>query len=277
MPEQMNLYQKLHAIMQEMDNIPKTGKHPKQGWAFHQANDIFNGARAAFIKHRVIIVPGCIPEHTTQIVERTTKSGQRGDYEQVNTRTNIVFTYTFIDIDSGEKLETAWPGESVDYDDKGTQQAGTSSMKYMLMKMFLATPDHDPDYNSIDTTTGEITAPPASNGHKPEPIPQASGSIVATHVKYIKHKTGKGAGLIYEADGIEVMDFTRDMLRQLGDEWQLTVDQWEPQNKSTAKPIKLLHPVKVTYQNVFDEKGDLAYRKAIKLENPETEPMQEAG
>lgn len=161
---EMNLYQKLHAIMQEMDNIPKSGRHPKQGWAFHQANDIFNGARSAFIKHRVIIVPGCIPEHTSQIVERVTKSGQRGDYEQVNTRTNIVFTYTFIDIDSGEKLDTAWPGESVDYDDKGTQQAGTSSMKYMLMKMFLATPDHDPDYNSVDTETGEITTPPVTAG-----------------------------------------------------------------------------------------------------------------
>ena len=138
-----SLFIKLFKIMEEMDGVPRSGKH-KQGWAFMQADDVFNGARKAFLRHRVLVIPGVLPSSVLQVEGAVSERGN------ASLRSLVVFTYTFVDVDSGQSYTTTWPGESQDYSDKGVQQAGTSSMKYMLMKMFLATPDHDPDYNSDD-------------------------------------------------------------------------------------------------------------------------------
>lgn len=155
MTDKSGLYLKLQAVMKTMDGIELKGKH-SQGWRFMRADDVFNAARASFLDEGLLIIPGVLPDTLSQREGMPNKSGS------MEYRSMFVATFTIIDSETGASIDMSWPCESSDYSDKGIQQAGTSGMKYMLMKMFLATPDHDPDYNADstpDTTSAEVEVP----------------------------------------------------------------------------------------------------------------------
>lgn len=246
------LFVKLYAIMEEMDGVPKTGKH-SQGWTFMQANDIFNGARAAFLKHRVLVIPGVLPSSMMQVEGTPNQKGNAA------LRSLCVFTYTFIDVDTGQQYMTTWPGESQDFSDKGIQQSGTSSMKYMLMKMFLATPDHDPDYNTgeappkkamTETPQGgkKAETPLSGNGQRrlggePEQADMTAVTFTAERVKYIG---GGNSAYVKFSDGEHAARlYSRDMLRELGEAYKAFAETLTP-GPETQDAVKLPAPVAVT-------------------------------
>lgn len=148
-----------------------------------------------------------------------------------------------------EKAETAAIGRAMAFAGYGTLQAGEE----------INEGDHLAD------------APrQSSNGRKEsEPIPQPVGSIIVDQCKYVDKKDGTGAILLYEHDDITVLDFSRDRLRKLGDKWQITVDQWQTSARDNAKAIKLLTPIRVSYETVFKDNGEVSYHRAVTIESAE--------
>jgi hypothetical protein len=248
-----SLFIKLFAIMQDMDGIPMRGEH-SQKWSFMRSDDVFNGARKAFLKHRVLVIPGVLPNTVSQ------RDGDMNKFNTTSIRSVVVFTYTFIDVDTGQSYMTTWAGESQDFSDKGIQQAGTSSMKYMLMKLFLATPDHDPDYNTGEQKT---TTPTAGGGTKvdtslsgngnrrigtdtPAPEPQAETvTFISAKVKYIGGGNSAYVAFAHPDGDAPARLYGRDKLRELSADMAAFADALTP-GAATQDAKELPKPVVVT-------------------------------
>lgn len=264
-----SLFIKLFLIMQEMDGVPKSGKHT-QGWTFMTSEDVFNGARAAFLKHRVLVIPGVLPNTVSQ------RDGDVNKFNTTSVRSLVVFTYTFVDVDTGQTYMTTWPGESQDFSDKGIQQSGTSAMKYMLMKMFLATPDHDPDYNTGEDDKKKKTTTSTPNGTKVDtkltgngnrrigtdaPAPDETVTFRAEKVKYIG---GGNSAYVKFSDGEHTARlYSREMIRAISGNYADFADSLKP-GPDTQEAVMLPHPLVVTA--VEKQGSSYTYWTVTKLE-----------
>jgi ERF superfamily protein len=135
----VGLPMKMVKIMGAVGNVAKGGTNSQQGYKFMQSDDVLDAIRVEMVKNNVAVFAKAIGYELT---EGTTKSGNP-NYHAV-----VQFEFMLVDADSGETMSCTWYGESIDTSDKSFSKAGTSAMKYWLLKTFMISagePDADTD------------------------------------------------------------------------------------------------------------------------------------
>lgn len=140
---ELNLYQKLLKITEEVGKIEKTGKNSMQGYAFTEHSQVVAEVRVRLAEYGVMIVPETISRTVDQFVSAKGTT---------TFHANVVSRYTIINADKPEeKIVCEWDaGEALDTSDKATPKATTSSQKYFLMKLFNISDKDDPDLESFE-------------------------------------------------------------------------------------------------------------------------------
>lgn len=130
---------KMVRAMGKIGGLPKSGVNPVHRYTYIEAKEVFEAVRKACVSENLVIVPSVISEDRTRTTSRGTPI------------TTVNIEITVVDADSGETISMAWCGEAMDSEDKGTQKALTSAMKYGLMKLFLiGEGEEDPDSGHDD-------------------------------------------------------------------------------------------------------------------------------
>lgn len=148
MSKDLNLYQKLLAITEEIGKIEKTGKNSMQGYSFIEQAKIVAELRPLLKKHGVFI----IPESVSRTIERF--ENKKGT---ITVHSNVKSRYTVVNADNPEeRFVSEWDGgEALDTSDKATNKATTASHKYYLMKLFNISDKEDGDADSPSLTSSK--------------------------------------------------------------------------------------------------------------------------
>ena len=143
----MNLYEKLLAIQQSVDNIIKDGKNQSDKYDFASNENVLDRFRPLLNQHDLLLIPRM---ESALIHEGQTRSGT------ARYLTEITFTMVWHDVKSGEELSVPWYAQGVDLaGEKGVGKAATYAEKTFLLKFFhVPTNKDDPD-NDKRTGTGE--------------------------------------------------------------------------------------------------------------------------
>lgn len=129
---QLNIHQRLHAVMQEVDYVQKEKKEKMQySTVSHDA--VTAKVRPALVKHGVIYYPQTL---------RRSQDGNRTECDIVVRFVNIDRPDDFIDVHS--------IGYGIDAQDKGPGKAMSYAVKYALLKALGLETGDDPDNENIE-------------------------------------------------------------------------------------------------------------------------------
>lgn len=145
---------KLAEAMRKTSHIAKVSK---QGinYSFQAWDDVLPAVREAILEVGLVIVPSMGQSVITQY--------HKGAEPTAQSVHNVPLTFVIIDTESGECIEAEWSGESRDVSDKGKQKAGTSGMKYWLLKLFMI-PDKESSDLDEQSTNGAASQPIGDGG-----------------------------------------------------------------------------------------------------------------
>lgn len=159
--EAKNVYQRIHAVMQDVEYLSKDDKVETGGGKFYKAvteEKVTGAVRAAMVKHGLVVMP-VRQEHerTDEIVKAWDKYNNR-EVEKVNRISTVNTEYRMQNIDDpNDYIILASSGTGVDTQDKGVGKAMTYSFKYMLLRTFAIPTGDDPDKISSDVYTEQLT------------------------------------------------------------------------------------------------------------------------
>lgn len=126
---------KIIAISKAIGAIGKNGKNQEFGFAFQSWEDVLRSTSNACRKNGLWVIPS------------VSKLNMVGGVVYID------LELTVIDVESGEKVQLSWIGESRKADDKGLQQAITSAYKYAVLKIFMIPVQGDVDPDAIGGVT----------------------------------------------------------------------------------------------------------------------------
>ncbi|NIR76814.1 MAG: hypothetical protein GWN53_17445 [Gammaproteobacteria bacterium] len=133
------IYRKIADVLAEIEEIPKTGKNPHFGYAFHEEQVIVEHLRPLLAERGVTLV--------VSQGERTVEEygNDEDGYKKIVVAPTSV---TFVDAEDGSNFTATVWGEGQDTQDKGSHKALVGAFKYALMKTFLISsgkddPEHD--------------------------------------------------------------------------------------------------------------------------------------
>lgn len=130
---------KLAAASKSIGVIEKGGFNAHFKFHFQSWEQVVGSVQHAFSECGLWIVPGM------RFISCTPTEGK-------NVRIFIEVTVTIFDTESDEHIESQWIGESIGSDDKGTQKAGTSAFKYLLLKLLMIPSEDDSDPDAAPPT-----------------------------------------------------------------------------------------------------------------------------
>lgn len=156
--EQKNVYQRIHAVMQDVEYLSKddkvsTGKSSYKALSEEKATTT---VRPSLIRHGLVILP-VEQEHTrTDEIVKSEYNGQTT--ERINRISTVDVKYRIQNIDAPDDyVIVSSSGTGVDTQDKGVGKAMTYSFKYMLLRTFAIPTGDDPDKISSDVYTEQLT------------------------------------------------------------------------------------------------------------------------
>lgn len=133
--EKMNLYQKLHLIQQTVLGV---GKNQKAfNFSYTTGDKLLKEIKPLMNSLGLLLVPNVID---TDVIRQdyTTPKGAKAENTFV-----LKMVYTWIDIDSGEKLDVPFSAAGQNDWDKGLGGALTYGERYFLLKFFHISTDSD--------------------------------------------------------------------------------------------------------------------------------------
>jgi hypothetical protein len=131
MPEQLNIHQRLLAIMADIDYIQKGPKTVNGQYRYASHDQVTSALHPLFVKHRVLPVP------TT------------ADMKQEGNRTSLLLKVDFVNVDEpGQCVSVLFPGFGVDPGDKGPGKAISYAFKMACLKTFCLETGEDPDQDA---------------------------------------------------------------------------------------------------------------------------------
>ncbi len=139
---QRSLVRKLSEVMAAVGYLQKRGENTAQKYWYAKEADVVEAMRGELAKRQVFIFPSVISCTRTK-VERPNFKPELPN--RVSYATDLVMRWTFVDGESGERMECDIPGCSESPGDKGVYVAMTGSEKYLLMKSFLIPTGDDPE------------------------------------------------------------------------------------------------------------------------------------
>lgn len=129
-----NIYQRISAIMGELDYIQKGSAKVNGQYSFVSHDAVTAKLHPLFVKHGIVVIP---------TVESCVQEGNR---------TSIKLLVAFINIDvPQDSFQTAHYGYGIDPSDKGIGKAISYAFKYALLKTFCLETGDDPD-NAVNTS-----------------------------------------------------------------------------------------------------------------------------
>ncbi len=152
--------QKMIAVMNGVQRIPKNGFNKFQGYKFAQEGDILEAIRALFIEHKIICLWAC---HESRASVIKTKKGEARAVE-------VLMEGRLIDAETGYAESFAWVGEAIDTSDKAIWQAYTGAVKYWLLKTFMIPTGDEPDSHDSEQYK------PSTVAKEPEPEKGPTGA-----------------------------------------------------------------------------------------------------
>jgi hypothetical protein len=194
--KQMNIYRRVHAIMGEVGNLPKTKEiKNKAGIVMYkvvQAEKLDAVLRPLLTKYRVLIVPSTIA------LENEKSFKKNGNYENPEYHATVTLRIKWVNIDDPkDSFFGDWPGDGIDSGDKAIGKAATYAFRIGRTKtLHISTGDPEPEEGDQDDDS-----PPA------KPTPQDNKST--------KNNQGQAAGqkvkFITKAQGDRFIKFAKSL------------------------------------------------------------------
>ena len=136
-----NILKKLHEIMSEVDSIAKDKTNSFHGYDYASEYAIKTKLHGLLVKHKVLFMLSAT------------------DIRHTGTLTDVICTFKFFDIESGEVLEAPFVGTGEDKLDKGTYKAITGAIKYILTSTFLIPTGDDPENDKKPVNSAKMASP----------------------------------------------------------------------------------------------------------------------
>lgn len=149
--KELNLYQKIHAVMQDVGYLQKDDaiEFGKTSYKAISEEKVTSTVRESLLKHGLVIMP-IEQEHSRE-----------GTLSTVNTK------YKIVDIESGQYEIIVSSGTGADTQDKGVGKAMTYSYKYLLLRTFAIPTGEDPDkISSAELDAKQSKSTPSRGGGK---------------------------------------------------------------------------------------------------------------
>lgn len=134
------IYQKIPAVMGDIDAVGKNKTNENQGFRYRGIDDVMNAVNPALVKHNVFIVPEILEQSRE---ERTGKGGGTLIYSICRIRFRFY-------AEDGSFVEAVTAGEGMDRGDKATNKAMAVAFKYACFQIFCIPTEEmkDPDSES---------------------------------------------------------------------------------------------------------------------------------
>lgn len=149
------IYQKLTAVMAEVESIGKNKKNASQGFTYRGIDDVYNALHGLFAKHQIFV--------TFEVLE--SKVDEISNNGKITFATHLKVKYTFFTID-GSSVTTTTFAHALDMSDKGSGKALSYAYKYVLMQMFLIPTEDLADNDKENITVASTTTKPAVDSTK---------------------------------------------------------------------------------------------------------------
>jgi hypothetical protein len=204
-----NLYQRIAAVMDEVGSIPKTGRNTSQNYAFIEQAMMMAILRPLFVRHGVVILPEIV----------STAWDRPEGARMVTARCQMRMTVVNVD-DPRERIDCLWTGEGADMGDKAVNKAGTSGLKYFLMKLLMLSDKDDPDAESPEeparerSYAGRADSRPAASKtpSQPVPDPDADDKLQRAHdniLEWVQAYHAVSGELVAMPDGMNLAQATK--------------------------------------------------------------------
>jgi hypothetical protein len=149
----MNVYQRLHAVMKEIDYVQKEDKKVNNQYTFVSHDAVTAKCRKSFVAWGLITVPSVV-EHVSEWCTRKQKAWLTGsDGKKSETmvdapilRTTLKVNVVFFNIDDpSQSITTTAIGYGLDDQDKGVGKAYSYAVKYAYLKALGLETGDDPE------------------------------------------------------------------------------------------------------------------------------------
>jgi hypothetical protein len=134
-PAPLNIYQRLNAVMQDVEYIQKSSKMVNNQYRFVSHDQVVGVLHQPLTKHGIVVIPTIV------------------EHERQGTQTTLKIQVSFVNIDEpADRVDTIHFGYGIDGGDKGIGKAISYAVKYALLKTFCLKTGEDPDYTPSMTT-----------------------------------------------------------------------------------------------------------------------------
>ena len=125
----LNIYQRLNAVMQDVEYIQKSAKTVNGQYRFVSHDQVIGVLHKPITKHGIAVIPSIL------------------EHEKQSTTTTLKIQVSFVNIDEpSDRVDTIYFGYGVDGGDKGIGKAISYAVKYAMLKTFCLETGDDPDY-----------------------------------------------------------------------------------------------------------------------------------
>jgi len=150
---ELNIYQRIHAIMKDVAYVQKESQKVNNQYTFVSHDAVTAKCRVAFLKHGVLVRPFILKHdiewYDTKTEKWIDKKKQLVDGKSL--RTSIEIEVEFINVDKPEeKMVTNSVGYGLDPQDKGAGKAYSYAYKYALLKALMLETGDDPEKDIIE-------------------------------------------------------------------------------------------------------------------------------
>lgn len=133
MAETLNIYQRISAVMADLDYVQKEDKLVNDQYSFVSHDAVSAAIHPLLVKHGIVIVPRVI------------------NWTQDGNRTAVDMEVDFVNIDTPEDMITVPSfGFGIDKQDKAPGKAVSYAVKYAALKLFVLATGDDPERDLID-------------------------------------------------------------------------------------------------------------------------------
>lgn len=165
----LNIFQRINAVMKEVDYIQKGDKKVAGQYKFVSHDQVTAALHGPMTKHGI----ACIPT-----IESLTQDGNR---------TEVRLHVCFVNIDDpADRFIVTYYGYGIDTSDKGIGKAVSYAFKYAMLKTFCLETGDDPDQDQAAKYEPKIEAPPEPakmSTTQVRVLTQAIGDDIALHEK----------------------------------------------------------------------------------------------
>lgn len=140
---QKNIFQRVNAVMKEVDYVQKEQKKVAGQYRFVSHDQVTAALHGPMAKHGIACIPSIV------------------EMKQDGNRTEVKLEVTFINIDSPtDRFSVFYWGYGIDTSDKGIGKAVSYAFKYALLKTFVLETGDDPDQDQSTKYEPKKEVPP---------------------------------------------------------------------------------------------------------------------